>query len=114
MEEVTGGELYMLEQVDTLDNGIQILRPKAPDRSRPWSWCQNFLLDYHYKQFQFLHWPGAKMAAMFAGEEGKLACGRVHLHAKCHGQAPMTAVTKFKLLEVHSHYAWWDLWAMHP
>lgn len=30
MEEVTAGELWKLEQVDTLDNGTQILQPKAP------------------------------------------------------------------------------------
>lgn len=47
--------------------------------------------------------------ALFAGEEGNWSCGRVHLHAQCYGQVPVTAVTKFKLLEVHSHYACWEL-----
>lgn len=49
-------------------------------------------------------WHGR--VAVFAGEEGKWACGRVHLLAQCSGQA---AVRKFKLLEVHSQYACWDL-----
>lgn len=31
MEEVTAGELYMLEQLDTLDNSLQMLQPKAPN-----------------------------------------------------------------------------------
>ena len=116
MEEVTAGELYMLEQVDTLDNGIQILQPKTPRQKQTMELVSKLFAGLPLQAIststQARCQDGNVLAgdvALFAAEEGKWACGRVHQHAQCHGQAPMTAVTKFKLLEVHSHCACWEI-----
>lgn len=121
MEEVTAGELWKLEQVDTLDTGIQILQPKLPETSRPWSWCQNFLLDYLYKQFLFLHWPGAKMAMCWLV---MLHCLQVKREIGLVGGSTCmhNAMAKFLWLQWPSSSCWkfiptmhaGNLWAMHP
>ena len=118
MEEVTAGELYMLEQVDTLDNGIQILQPKTLKHKQTVGLVSRLFPGVPLQAISTSTMArcqdGNVLAgdvALFAGEEGhtQWACGRIHLHAQCFGQAPMVVVSKFKLLEMHSHYACWKL-----
>ena len=118
MEEVTAGELYMLAQVDTLDNGIQILQPKTLKQKQTIELVSKLFPGVPLQAISTSTMArcqdGNVLAgdvALFAGEEGhaQWACGRIHLHAQVLGQAPMVVVSKFKLLEVHSHYACWKL-----
>ena len=78
MEEVTAAELFMLEQVDTLDNGIQILEPKAPRQKQTMELASKLFagLPLHAISTSTLArcQDGSVLAgdvALFAGEEGK-------------------------------------------